>query len=216
MRFTRYISLFFLGIMFLPGCTQKISRIESIGIVPLGKVGMEDLRLVQDSLRSAYPVEVRILDPLPLPGFAFTNVRSPRYRADSILKYLANKYPGQDKIIAITNQDISITKYRYKYGVKVGIKEPAWKYRDYGIFGLGQRPGRVCVVSVYRLRKGVNRNGFNRRLGRIAIHEIGHTLGLKHCPDTTCIMTDAMESIRFIDSGKGELCANCTRKLNPD
>ena len=29
------------------------------------------------------------------------------------------------------------------------------------------------------------------RMVTTCIHEIGHTLGLEHCPDTACLMTDA-------------------------
>jgi hypothetical protein len=41
------------------------------------------------------------------------------------------------------------------------------------------------------------------------IHEIGHTFGLKHCDDLTCVMginNDACDS--------GEYCDNCTAKIN--
>ena len=41
------------------------------------------------------------------------------------------------------------------------------------------------------------------------IHEIGHTYGLNHCEDLTCIM-----AIQNDDMDSGEFCRKCKKKLN--
>ena len=41
------------------------------------------------------------------------------------------------------------------------------------------------------------------------IHEIGHTYGLNHCEDLTCIM-----AIHNDDMDSGEFCRKCKKKLN--
>jgi predicted Zn-dependent protease len=51
--------------------------------------------------------------------------------------------------------------------------------------------------------------GERRFMRETIIHEIGHTLGLKHCNDLTCIMStnnDAYDS--------GDFCERCKEKLN--
>ena len=71
--------------------------------------------------------------------------------------------------LGITSVDISSTKNEVS---------------DFGIMGLGFRPGNACVASDFRVK--IKSNFF-----KIAIHELGHTAGLKHCPEKTCFMRDA-------------------------
>jgi len=51
--------------------------------------------------------------------------------------------------------------------------------------GLGFCPGKACVASTYRLDKTAS------QLFKVAIHELGHTQGLKHCTVKYCFMQDA-------------------------
>ena len=52
------------------------------------------------------------------------------------------------------------------------------------------------------------------RMQKIAIHEIGHNLGLQHCADTTCVMQDAVESIKTIDRSTQTYCPACKQKAD--
>lgn len=61
------------------------------------------------------------------------------------------------------------------------------KIRDFGIMGLGYRPGKACVASKYRL----SRENTDEQFYKVAIHELGHTQGLPHCPEKMCFMRDA-------------------------
>lgn len=53
--------------------------------------------------------------------------------------------------------------------------------------GLGYQPRQACVVSTYRLSK----NNLKEQYFKVAIHELGHTQGLNHCANISCLMTDA-------------------------
>lgn len=74
-------------------------------------------------------------------------------------------------------------------------------------------PGKTCIVSTFRIQHPNSKTHF-MRLKKVAIHEFGHNLGLPHCPDKTCVMTDAVESVKTIDNAKLALCNNCKLKLN--
>lgn len=131
-----------------------------------------------------------------LPATAYYKPRS-RYRAPIVLTYL-NTYSGYDKIIGITAKDISTTKN---------------EIYDWGIMGLGSCPGKACVISTFRL-KTPNKPLFNERFIKVALHELGHTMGLPHCTfSTTCFMESAEGSIRSVDRETKSLCTNCSKLL---
>jgi len=115
-----------------------------------------------------------------------------RYRADSLIRYLGRSATGDTIVIGLTNKDISTTK---------------GNIQDWGIMGLGDNPGRACVVSTFRLSAS-DRDG---QLYKVAVHELGHTMGLQHCKDTTCYMRDA-EGENHLDEEK-DFCPDCKRHL---
>lgn len=176
---------------------------------PLGSVDHHQLDSAAAALSREHDAVVRIARPIELPASAHTNIRTPRYRADTLIAWLrAIKPDSADLIIGITQQDISITKYD-----STGrIKEPAWKYRDFGIFGLGYIGGPSCVVSTFRLGEAPIPRFFDR-LKKIAVHEVGHNRALPHCTDAACVMRDAVERIASIDAASAGFCTACRTRL---
>lgn len=166
---------------------------------------------VIQTLSDFYHVETVLFENIQFPKSAFTSFRSPRYRADSMIRFqkklLKNK--EADYILGLTSKDISTTK-KTKDGQ---IKKPESKYKDYGIMGIGYCPGNSAIVSSYRLKHS-NKKLFILRVKKIAVHEFGHNLGLPHCENTSCVMTDAVESIKNIDKAQLSLCEKCVRKLS--
>ncbi len=179
---------------------------NTVGIQPLGKFSQVYIDSVQSALHVQYGFKVIVLPEKPLPKSCFVQIKSPRYRADKLLKHLKSICPDSiDYLLGITQQDISTSK-KDKFG---NIKKPVSKYEDWGIFGLGYRPGKACVVSTYRLEKPVKTV---ERLQKVVTHELGHNLGLKHCTSNlNCVMDDAAETIRTVDKGHITLCRECKR-----
>jgi len=162
----------------------------TILIQPFEDVKPKQLAEISENIRKIYP-KIKILEPVDFPKNAFYQPRN-RYRADSIIKYLRTKTPNNCVTLALTNKDISVTK---------------GKVADFGVMGLGYRPGNACVASSFRL----NTKNKNEQFYKIAIHELGHTQGLKHCPDKTCFMRDA-EGKNPTNEEK-DFCQNCKKVL---
>ncbi len=162
------------------------------------------------AIKEVYKFEVTLLNKQSLPKTSFTNIKSPRYRADSLLKFLKKIKPDTiNYIIGLTDKDISTTKR----DTKGNIKHPKNKYKDWGVFGLGYINGPSCVVSTFRY-KTKNKSLFTDRIQKICVHEIGHNLGLPHCNSgMECVMQDAAESIRTIDKVNMILCKSCKKQI---
>lgn len=159
-------------------------RKETIALVPLGHVRPREIAEVRRALARTFNLEVTLAPRRPLPRETYYPPRH-RYRAEHLDAWLAKSSEG-DKVLGITDADISTTAHGYK---------------DWGIAGRAILGGRAAVVSSFR-SKGL--------LGEIAVHEIGHTLGLPHCPHVGCIMRDANGRIQRIGT---RFCPTCRARI---
>ena len=173
------------------------SSLTTINILPLGHVDAEVIRQVKDALADFYKRDVVLLKPVGLRGTLKRN-QSSRLSADSILKY----YGSYNQTLVITNYDITL------YDSK--------KKADWGIFGKAIKPGKISVISVYkgRLGKSVSNEKLYSRARKVAIHELGHNLGLNHCiKDLTCVMHAGDGKASQVDKEVEGFCDNCKRLL---
>jgi archaemetzincin len=73
--------------------------------------------------------------------------------------------------------------------------------------------GPCAVVSIHRLRQefyGLDRDDalLHQRLLKESVHELGHTLDLRHCQDYRCVMASS-HSVEWIDLRESTLCDSC-------
>ncbi|MDQ6471008.1 Zn-dependent protease [Flavobacterium sp. LHD-80] len=189
----KYYFLVFLFIVIL--CTQrKIGDADKsqnavqkvIVIQPLGSFKIEQAQKVLAEIKTINP-KVVLRSNISFAENSYYKPRN-RYRADSIIKSLKNTIGEDSVIVGLSNSDISTTKDKIK---------------DWGVMGLGYKPGRACVVSDFRLSV----KNKSQQFYKLVLHELGHTAGLPHCKIKTCLMRDAEEG-NPLDQEKS-FCKDC-------
>lgn len=169
---------------------SNVKSKKVVYIQPLGDVKYDYLKLVKSSVESFYHFDCVIKKSTPLTEDLMVKTKT-RYSADKILE----KFESNDNCLVLTEKDIATPKGDI----------PEW-----GVLGLGYRPGTVCVVSTFRMKKNVNESVIKDRLIKVALHEIGHNLGLDHCDNNIhCLMNDARGTIKQVDNEKIWLCDKC-------
>jgi archaemetzincin len=171
-------------------------------LVPLRSFPGDLLDAIESLLIARLQVRVERGEPMPLPQAAYHPPRR-RYRADKLLDHLLAALPDERddvRALGLTTVDISTTK---------------GGFADWGVFGLGFMPGRACVISSHRLRRGArDRQHLAFRVSTTALHEVGHTFGLDHCNEPRCPMQDAEGGIENTDASLAELGPRCRARLD--
>jgi archaemetzincin len=174
----------------------KETSAQTIYILPLGEVNRSTISAIETGVTRFYKKKVVILSPVPLSPDILAKSKT-RYEASKIL----NKFKSNNNTLIITEKDIAV-KYERRHT------------DEWGIFGLGTCPGKICVVSTFRLKRKATEKLFTERLIKVCIHELGHNLGLSHCnADPKCLMNDANGTIKQVDKEALYFCPQCRKKL---
>jgi archaemetzincin len=85
------------------------------------------------------------------------------------------------------------------------------------VFGEAQLDGNCAVVSTARLKEdfyGLPQRDdlLLERLVKEAVHELGHTFGLRHCMDWRCVMASS-HAVERLDVKGAEFCAACRKMV---
>src|SRR4051812_31714056 len=114
--------------LILISCTEKaVDKETVVGILPYKEMNAEKVTKLKEAVREYYGVDVKLFPKQELPESAFINIKSPRYRADSLIAIQERMLTDDfDYILGLTEKDISVTKHD-KDGK---IKKPVSRYND--------------------------------------------------------------------------------------
>ena len=180
---------------------NKNSSLEQdvITLVPIGMDEQDFLKVLARELEGAFNLPVRVVNRLELPVNSF-NPRRNQYQAEHFLKALRRSLAPkkQEKVLGITDKDLYVEGLNF-------------------VFGQAELPGSHAVISFTRLHQSFydypeDRDLFFKRVVKEAVHELGHTFGLKHCPNSHCVMFFS-NSLHDTDRKSYEFCQPCKKRL---
>ena len=153
--------------------------------------GEANVKQIQQTIEQFYGIHTTVVK-ATMPEAASAHYLG-RYKADKILDYLQQQYPNK-QVIALTSEDIC---------TNLNV-QPCW-----GILGLSNLGKPYSVSSVSRIKSDKA-----NLLSKVAIHEVGHGLGLPHCKSPNpCLMKDAAGKIATIKQQPMQFCKDCSRLL---
>ena len=176
------------------------SKKQIIAFVPLDDFETSALDKLTLEISAVLKKPIIMLPARQIP-FSFYNTDIQQYSADSILDRLPSwRNDSIIELVGLTHQPIFFVDEKLKI-----------KMLQESLFGFGDHPGHVCIVSDYRLRT-TNPVLYLNRIKKTILHEIGHNMGLDHCKNDKCIMSDQNGNLKTLDSNDF-YCAKCLKQI---
>ena len=124
-----------------------------------------------------------------------------QYHSTAILQRLERAVDPDARVLGVTASDLYVPILTF-------------------VFGEAQLDGYCAVVSTARLKEEFyglppRQELLRERLLKEAAHELGHTFGLRHCPDWRCVMT-ASHDVERLDVKGAEFCRACRKPIFED
>jgi archaemetzincin len=168
-------------------------------IIPVGDVAAAaPLNALAAALTRALGLRCAIADARLEAAFAFDRGRN-QYHSTRLLERLTSEYATGFRILGVTAHDLFVPVLSF-------------------VFGEAQVSGLCAVVSTHRLREEIyglppDPDVLLDRLTKEAVHELGHTFGLRHCDDWTCVMAST-NSVERLDIRTASFCERCRPKVD--
>lgn len=145
-------------------------------------------------LRETFGAEVVAAPALALPPSSW-NASRKQYLSTKLLDVLAAaRRPEWERLLGIADVDLYVPELNF-------------------VFGEGDSGRGVAVFSLARLHAGADDALLARRAATEAVHELGHTYGLSHCDEPTCVMWFS-NTLRETDRKGYRFCPAHVRELN--
>jgi archaemetzincin len=179
---------------------KSILKMEhKILLVSVGKIEEWILGTLEDHLEKTFQCQVETGEGLEVPEEAYNPKRN-QYFSSFIMEKLRQtiKPAKPQKILAISDVDLYVEGLNF-------------------VFGEAELGGHFAIISLARLHQSYygfqeNKTLFLERAKKEAVHELGHTFGLRHCPDSECVMHFS-NSLQDTDRKRTSFCSRCQKLL---
>lgn len=167
-------------------------------LVSIGGVDEASIKNLNQPLAEIFGQGIQVGDSITLPPESW-NQRRGQYLASKLLAELPSPPSPDDRVLGVVDVDVFASGLNF-------------------VFGEADITGRRALISLVRLRQEFyslpqDENLFRERVFKEAVHELGHTYGLGHCPDSTCVMYFS-NSLHDTDVKGRDFCPNCQEKYN--
>jgi archaemetzincin len=169
-----------------------------ISLKPIGQVDRALLEPLAEGLTQRLRVACSIQPDGLEVEFAYNPLRR-QYHSSEILQKILPRFPSETwKVLGVTDMDLYIPVLTF-------------------VFGEAQIADGGAIVSAHRLYQefyGMPKDPelLRERLLKESLHELGHTYGLRHCQDYTCVMS-ASNGVERIDLKSADFCPACAQAI---
>lgn len=173
---------------------------REVELIPLGSSSRGlGLDVVRDGIMRVLPVTVHIRDARFTIEDAFDTSRQQYHSTQILARMLEHASAGESKMLGITSFDLFIPVLTF-------------------VFGQAQLDNRAAVFSLFRLHNEFyglpsSQELLFERATKEALHELGHTFGLRHCQEHPCVMNSSTY-VEDIDLKPGYFCLPCSRHMH--
>jgi len=178
--------------------TIEMERI--ITIVPIDDIESWILDDLTKRLEATFSCRTKIHKTIPLAQKAYNPGRNQYYSSHIFQDLHRHLTPSKhEKVLAIVNVDLYVPQLNF-------------------VFGEAELGGHFAIISLSRLHQSFyglseNKTLFLERALKEAVHELSHTYGLSHCPDSKCVMHFS-NSLLDTDKKSASFCSNCKNLLD--
>ena len=189
-----------------------------VGIIPVGNVTplpMQEVMLcIQDVLKTAAAYQdlrshiqcgLIVTPSLNIPATAYNEGRG-SYLTDPFFNLARDVRDATDKRLK------RVGKSLFKALVITNVSLHSNSF-NISVYGEADINGSLAVVSTAQLAKGARSALLTERTVKECAHELGHTMGLRHCEDKKCVMSLSSD-LYDVDNKTKFFCDRCAETLN--
>ena len=171
---------------------------QNIVLIPIGRTRQNVADFLSFSLPEILHAPCRLLEEeIALEPF-YSRDRQQYHSTEILRKLLPYAVAAGQHVLGIMDEDLYIPILTF-------------------VFGEAQLAGRCALMSGHRLHQEfyglpADESLYLHRCEKEAVHELGHTLGLKHCDNFECVMRYS-NSVADIDIKRNVFCPSCSKVL---